>query len=322
MIRIFLLLLALLLGATGAEAASRFARCATTCTWDGSSTAMWSATSGGATGASVPVSTDDVTIDNNTCTGGTTCAITVNTNFNINTLTFSGCNASTTGCVLDFSVNNNNVTIQSSYTDTGTNNASIKFGSATINIVATGGGQTAWAHTSSGVVFTPGTSNINISGTQSGTRTFSPGPGSYASINFLANTGGGFMLFSTGTATIANLSVTGPNNVTWAINNTISTALNLNGSSSGQIFFGSSSAGSQAPVLGSMAVTASWTGFRDISFSSGSKTATNSMDLGNNANIVFGGGASGGCVLGGWLLWRDMPEHMNDNFPAWIEKAG
>ncbi len=33
----------------------------------------------------------------------------------------------------------------------------------------------------------------------------------------------------------------------------------------------------------------------------------------------FGGG--GGCILGGWLLWRDLPQHLNDNFPAWLEKT-
>src|SRR6266576_3994950 len=121
----------LLLSLCSADAANRFAVCTTTCTWDGASTAMWSTTSGGATGASVPGSADAVVIDNASCIGGTTCTITVNTNFNVLSLSITGCNASTTGCILDFSVNNNTVTIQTGFSITGTTNGSMKLGSAT-----------------------------------------------------------------------------------------------------------------------------------------------------------------------------------------------
>jgi len=62
-------------------------------------------------GRQFPVSADNVTLDAATCVGGTTCTITVNTNFNITALTMGACTASTTGCILDFSINNNNVTL-------------------------------------------------------------------------------------------------------------------------------------------------------------------------------------------------------------------
>ena len=71
-------------------------------TWDASSTANWSATSGGAGGASVPTSADSVTIDAASGSG----TITVNTNFTITTFTTGAMNMT-----LDFSVNNNSPTI-------------------------------------------------------------------------------------------------------------------------------------------------------------------------------------------------------------------
>src|SRR5262245_672467 len=124
--RKLLLALGLALLAGQALAANRFAVCTTTCTWDGASTAMWSTTSGGGTGASVPGSGDAVILDAATCVGGTTCTITVNTNPTIQSLTMGACTASTTGCILDFSVNNNSPTLSVvpslSVTGTGTRN--------------------------------------------------------------------------------------------------------------------------------------------------------------------------------------------------------
>src|SRR5258708_36798458 len=91
--------LLLCLFTTVASAANRFAVCTTTCTWDGASTAMWSTSSGGATGASVPGASDPVIFDGSTCVGGTTCTTTVNTNPTIASLTMGSCTASTTGCI-------------------------------------------------------------------------------------------------------------------------------------------------------------------------------------------------------------------------------
>lgn len=57
--------------------ASRFAVNITgSVNWDGSNTAIWSATSGGASGASVPTSSDDVTFDNASGTGTATIVTT------------------------------------------------------------------------------------------------------------------------------------------------------------------------------------------------------------------------------------------------------
>jgi hypothetical protein len=70
-------------------------------TWDASNTANWSATTGGAGGASVPTPSDSVTIDLASGSG----TITVNTNFSVGAFSF-GAMAMT----LDFSANNNSPT--------------------------------------------------------------------------------------------------------------------------------------------------------------------------------------------------------------------
>ena len=109
-------------------------------TWDASSTTNWSATTGGAGGASVPTSADTVTIDASSGSG----TITVNTNFTITTLTCGAMNMT-----LDFSANNNTPTITSSFTISGT-------GTRTLNM-----GNGVW--TFSGLAFTIGTiTNLTI----------------------------------------------------------------------------------------------------------------------------------------------------------------
>ena len=109
-------------------------------TWDASSTTNWSATTGGAGGASVPTSADTVTIDASSGSG----TITVNTNFTITTLTCGAMNMT-----LDFSANNNTPTITNSFTISGT-------GTRTLNM-----GNGVW--TFSGLTFTIGTiTNLTI----------------------------------------------------------------------------------------------------------------------------------------------------------------
>jgi hypothetical protein len=53
----------------------------------------------------------------------------------------------------------------------------------------------------------------------------------------------------------------------------------------------------------------------------GAPVATSFFDQGQNTGITINGITSGGCILGGWLLWRDFHQDLNDNFPAWLDKA-
>ena len=141
-----------------AEAANRYAVCSTTCTWDNSSTAMWCATDTGCTGATAPTSADDVFLNTNTCVGGTTCTITVNANLSINSLTMGTCTASTTGCILDFATNNNNITIAGGMSATGTGTRTLNMGNGVWTWGAQGGN---WNFiTTAGLTLNPGSSSI------------------------------------------------------------------------------------------------------------------------------------------------------------------
>lgn len=96
-------------------------------TWNASNTTNWSATTGGAGGASVPVAADTVTIDANSGTG----TITVATDFTISSLTCGQMNMT-----LDFATNNNNPTMNS-FTGSGTGVRTVNMGNGTWTITGT-----------------------------------------------------------------------------------------------------------------------------------------------------------------------------------------
>ena len=129
-------------------------------TWDATTTANWSATSGGAGGASVPGAADDVTIN--------TASITVTTNYNVSvisvtinasaatlslggTLTCSGAITLTQGT---FTTNNFNVTA-SSLSSSNSNTRTINLGSSTVTLTTD-----VTFTTSTNLTFNAGTSAI------------------------------------------------------------------------------------------------------------------------------------------------------------------
>ncbi len=102
----------------------------------------------------------------------------------------------------------------------------------------------------------------------------------------------------------------------------------MTGSATSQSFLGSNAYTTRGFIsVASGTQTLTWIGVDGVTFSGGATfVANNSFNLGPNSGITinapagaFGGG--GGCILGGWLLWRDLPNNVNDNFPAWLDKA-
>lgn len=325
--RFALALLFLCFSTVLASATNLFAVCATTCTWNGVSTLMWSTSSGGATGAGPPTSADTVTFDAATCVGGTTCTTTVNTNPTIISLTFGACTASTTGCILDFSVNNNNITITSpnGYIGNGSGVRTLKMGNGTWTFTGATTGNVWRTDTLSNFTLTPGGSTIFISNSNNSGEGF---------LNSLSTTFNkikvsGSINFSTTVLNVATFEVVGISTVWFQAANTfnITTTLTTTTSASSPASFSTNSIGARATITVPSSSTMSWTGLRDIDFtgSGSTPTCTNCSDYGHNLNVTItapgAGGGGGGCITSGWLLWRDMPEHINDNFPAWIEKA-
>lgn len=325
--RLFFIIAALLLLTTTADAGVRYAICPTTCTWDASNTGMWAGSSGGATGAPVPVGVDGAIFDSNTCVGGTTCTITVNTNPTVDFLEFDTCTGSTTGCILDFSANNNNITINSQYLGNGGGLRTLKMGNGTWTIVA--GSGIVW-DSSATTNFTQvsGNSTITVGAGINNGPTFSMGLGII--YNTIQATGVVKFISGVGTIQVNNLTIVAPAYIIYqdGVTLQVNTAFTVSGSSStNQVGFAATGIGAAATILKlPSSSTMSWVSLRDISFagSGSTPTATNSFNLGHNVNVTItppGGGGTTACILGGWLLWRDMPDNLNDNFPAWLEKA-
>lgn len=210
-------------------------------TWDAVTTTNWSATSGGAGGASVPTSADTVTIDTNSGTG--TCTMATGLNPTVNSFTFTPSNFT---CDLS-----NNaltcVTYSSSVGPTGTQVARVLAFGTTGQIIVTGNNATIaqWRY-ESGLTYTGSKKFVlNYAGSV-GTRTVSfP---SYNSTNALPNiyvTAGSDTVAGTGASGI----VTGDVDFTgfsgkfqtgqWFLygNLTLSSTMTASGTPSGTLYF-------------------------------------------------------------------------------------
>lgn len=292
-LRVAFLLFALLWVAH-ANAAARFGVCTTTCTWDNASTAMWSATSGGATGASAPSSADDVTFDVATCVGGTTCTITVNANLAVASITAGACTASTTGCILDFSVNNNNVSASLiSFSGAGTRN--IKCGSGTFTISSTSG-NVFDNNTTTGETLTCSSATFTFTATTASRRTFLGGGKSYGPFIVSANASlGSIGIFGSNTFSSWSLSAGASLRITAGSTQTVTTAPTIVGTSSAPILITSDDVSVVTISIASGTFNCAWCGFWNVTGSGGATfTATNSQNYGNNSGITITGPTAGG----------------------------
>lgn len=204
-----LLFIALLGLPSQASATAKFlVLCTTACTWDNTNDTIWSLSSGGTNNTTHPTSADAVTLDANSCVGGVTCTITVNATLNVQSLTMGACTASTTGCILDFSANNNNSTM-GSFSNTGTGTRTVNMGSGTMTLTAASGAVFDLT-TVTNLTFNTNTSTILLSATATGSRTLNLGSKTHNNITVTNAAQNSFSVdFSgAGAATIANLTLT------------------------------------------------------------------------------------------------------------------
>ena len=271
-------------------------------TWDAADTDHWSATSGGAGGQSVPVAADTVTLD--ASSGGGTVTV------NHATLSVTSITMGAFTGTLDFSVNNNNVTL-GTFSGAGTGVRTLNLGDGTWTITSPG---SMWNNsTVTNLTFDANSSTILISNTSSGNaRTFFGGGLTY-NILSIAASGAGANLSAvniTGANTFAQLQIAGNNCVTFAggVTNTISSAFTLVGSVGNPITLASGTVGNTATVsIASGAATIAHGFIRDLTFAGGATfSATNSYDLGHNTGITItppavGGGGSKFDIFSGML---------------------
>jgi hypothetical protein len=305
-----LLILMFILLPVSAHAAARFlVACTSTCTWDASTTSIWSTTSGGSGGSSVPGSGDTVTLDANSCTGGVTCTITVNTTITVQSITMGACTASTTGCVLDFSVNNNNVTLSvanNAFSGTGTGTRTLKMGNGTWTMNGTTAGNAAWTMSvTTNLTFNANSSTISITGSSTSPVNFNGGGLTYNALTIGGSARGGIKI--SGANTFASLTITAPNSVLFpnGVTTTITNLIESSQAAANPILIASDGITSNAVATISSAnsPTLSWTSFKNTTWTGGGTfAATSSQDYGLNTGITItapSSGSSGGFIIGG-----------------------
>lgn len=252
-------------------------------TWDASDTTHWSTTTGGGGGASVPGSSDIAIFDGSS--GGGTVTVNFGGLITLQSIT-SGAFTGT----LDFSANNNSVTLTANagMNGTGSGTRTINLGNGTWTISASSG---TWNFSIvTGLTFNANSSTIILSATTSSNRTFQGGGLTYNVVTFAANASFGYITVS-GPNTFATLNISAPNAIVWTngTTQTITNAFTWTGSSSGQIFLNSSSITVGATIsVAAGSPTMSWAAPRLMTFSGGATfTATDSFDLGNNTGITI-----------------------------------
>ncbi len=262
-------------------------------TWNNSTdTANWKSSTGGgvacaATGG-VPKNAGDIATFDGASGGGT---VTNNVDINIAQITMGAFTGT-----LDFATNNKNVTLTTAFSGTGAGTRTLNLGNGLWTLSNTASA-VAWdMTTTTGLTFNANSSTVALTGALSGTTTksFVGGGLTYSTVT-MAGAGGGVVSI-TGANTFGTLTVTGALGISLGATQVVTT-LNLNGTSGNAVYLTSSSISTQR-TLTVTTLVAAWAAFRSIS---GSGTATNSFDLGNNSGItitapVTGGG---GRIIGG-----------------------
>lgn len=262
-------------------------------TWDASTTTHWGSATGVADNASVPGSSDTVTFDANS--GGGT--VTVNTTVTVQSIT----NGAHTG-TLDFSANNNNVTLSAltGFSGTGSGTRTLNLGNGIWTFTA--GNGTSWNFgTTTNLTFNANSSTLRFTGT--GDQTFVHGNLTYATVDI--RTAGDFV-FNGSAITIGTLLVTPqPTTIrfTGSVTHTITNAFTFVGSSSAPLLL-TSSTGSNATVsISSGTATCDWCGVSGMTFSGGATfSASNSLNFGGNSGITIAAPSVGGSsayIIGG-----------------------
>lgn len=255
-------------------------------TWDGSSTSNWASSSGGASGASVPGASDDVTFDGSSGSG----TVTVNTTVNILSLTMSNFAGT-----IDFATNDNNVTLSGGggFASTGSAVRTLNMGDGTWTLSGTAG---LWNVGGSNFTLNANSSTVSFTGTSTTQHRFIGGGKTYNIINVTGAAGQNFII--SGSNTITTLTLGFPGRYQFDNTQTITTLTNIAGTASSPVILENSSPlfnGSNSIVL-TNAFTCSYCAIADLAFSGASATANNSFNLGGNSGITINAPSASGVV--------------------------
>lgn len=263
-------------------------------TWDNSTVANWSTTTGGGGGASVPGASDVAIFDGSSPAGATVTTnyapslsgLTLNTGFT-GTLTL-GAALTTSGnlTVTQGSLDSASQTLTlGGFASNNSNTRSITLGTSTITLNTAN-----WSFgTSTNLTFSGASSDITLNGSN---RTFAGGGLTYGNLTM---PGGGTTMNIQQANTFTNLTVTGTAAVcglTLSSNQTVTGVLDIDGNSSTNVLkLTSNTVGTQRTITCNGTTTGSNLWVREIKIVGlgAPLTVTNSWnDLGNNIGVIFG----------------------------------
>lgn len=265
-------------------------------TWDASDTTHWAASSGTAGGQSVPGSADTVTFDGSS--GGGTVTVNVPGGITIQSYTFGAF----TGTI-DHATNNQDVTITgasgSALSGTGTATRTFNMGSGTWTINATALATMVNFATITGLTLSAASCNLVLGGTNNGRRTITCGASTtWGNITFGGGGAGVYALV--GVQTFNNVTIdasTSAKTILMASGTyTVSGTLSVTGSSvSRPVMIAINSDTGTTTIAHAAAMSLDWCVLRQMAFTgAGAKTATNSLDMGNNSGITITNPSVGG----------------------------
>jgi hypothetical protein len=263
-------------------------------TWDNVTTTHWSASTGGAGGASVPAAVDLVTFDGASGGGTVTVAATINASNTLSSITMGAFTGT-----LDFSANNPSITLTGNgFSNNGTGTRTLNMGSGTFTL--TGGSTTVWdCGTITGLTFNAGTSNIVIApGGFPNSTSIAFNTLTYATVTL--GPSGAVSLGVSGACTIGTLNIIGPIRTAVVNGTTISTALSIQGTSTSPVVWTNNTPTTVSSVtLSAPGATASWCALSGITFVTNSLTATNSWNMGSVTNAtITNPSTTGGGIIG------------------------
>jgi hypothetical protein len=250
----------------------------------------WSLTTGGASCACVPATTDNVNFDASSA-GGTVTINMAGANWTVASLTASGFTGT-----LQFATNSNGLTTPGSVI-ANSGSATFTMGSGTFTL---SGASSFWNVSGASVTVTAGTSTVAFTATTgTGFRRLSVGTGkTLNNVTFAANPNNLTSFTSSGTITTLTIAAPQILNFPGGSTVTVTNFTDITGTSSTPVLFspGDITAG-KAIISSANNWTCTWCGFTNMQFQGGGTfTGNSSLNFGNNSGITINVPSAGGGV--------------------------
>jgi len=261
--------------------AAKFMISSSGATWNNTNDAIWSTSSGGGNDTTHPVAGDTVTLD--AASGGGT--VTVAADLAMTSITMGAFTGT-----LDFSANNNNITLSSAFDGSGAGTRTLNMGNGLWTVQ--GFNNNTWNFTTvTNFTFNANSSTLSFipsTPTPTGPVTMLGGGKSFNIVTYSGVTNAAPFKIA-GSPTIATLQFTAPGYILFTSGTTtaITNAFAWVGTSSNQFYFASDATGLSATIAAASGSTIQWAGLQRLTFTGNTVLAPNCFDLRSNAGVTI-----------------------------------